>query len=54
MQYALLIYEDESVAPGGESPEMAQLMDEYNRFTKEISDEGVNKGGEALHGLVGP
>ena len=51
MQYAMLIYEDESVAPDRESLEMAQLMEEYNRFTKEISDEGVNKGGEALHGV---
>ena len=51
MQYALLIYEDETIAPQSDSPEMMQLMDAYSRFTSEITEEGVNKGGEALHGI---
>ena len=51
MQYAMLIYEDESVAPDRESAEMGRLMDEYASFTREISDAGAHKGGEALHGV---
>ena len=51
MQYALLIYEDESLALAPDSPEMAQLMQDYNGFTQEITSEGVNKGGEALHSV---
>ncbi len=49
MQYALLIYEDESAAPAPNSPEAEQIFQRYWSFTEDISKEGVNKGGEALH-----
>lgn len=50
MKYALLIYSDENEQPGPDSPEAAQMMDEYFAFTASINERGINVGGEALHG----
>lgn len=49
MQYALLIYDNESEAPAEDSPEGAEIFQRYWSFTEDITKEGVNKGGEALH-----
>jgi len=52
MQYALLIYDENTANPSPEPPDpaaWAKVMDEYNAFTKAITDAGINKGGEALH-----
>lgn len=49
MQYALLIYTDESLDPAPDSPEAAEIFQRYWSFTEDITNEGVNKGGEALH-----
>lgn len=47
MQYLLLIYGDETVRP---TAEQAQVMtDEYWTYTKQITEAGVYRGGDALH-----
>ncbi len=51
MKYALLIYTDESLAPAEGSPEFAEMYQAYYKFTEDITNEGVNLGGEALHGI---
>lgn len=51
MKYAILIYDENTASPSQEPPDpavMGQIMAEYNAFTKEITDAGVNLGGEAL------
>jgi hypothetical protein len=51
VQYALLIYDENTANPSPEPPDPAvwgQVMDEYNAFTKAITDAGIYKGGEAL------
>ena len=51
MKYALLIYDENTASPSPEPPDPAlwgQVMDEYNAFTKAITDAGVYRGGEAL------
>ena len=51
MQYALLIYDEQTANPSPEPPDPAvwgKVMEEYNAFTKAITDAGINKGGEAL------
>jgi hypothetical protein len=50
MKYAILIYDESTVNPDP-NPDPAlwgKVMAEYNAFTKEITDAGVNLGGEAL------
>ena len=50
MKYAILIY-DQNTATPDPNPDPATLgkvMDEYNAFTKAITDAGVYVGGEAL------
>ena len=49
MQYALLIYDNESAAPEPGSPEADEIFQRYMSFTQDITTEGVNKGGEALY-----
>ena len=49
MKYAALIYENESASPAEGSSEAEALFQRYWSFTQDISDEGVNDGGEALH-----
>ncbi len=49
MKYALLIYADESTAPAGDSPEMAELMKGYFEFSAEVQD--ITRGGDALLGV---
>jgi hypothetical protein len=49
MKYALLIYGDEARQPQEGSPEAAEVYQAYYSFTEDISKEGVNQGGEALH-----
>lgn len=49
MKYALLIYEDPTVAASQE--EMARMMEEYYKFTEAINARGINLGGEALAGV---
>ena len=48
MRYLLLIYTQE---PSGPVPEdvMAQEMEGYNAFSKEVRDRGLFEAGEALH-----
>lgn len=50
MKYAILIYDENSVNPDTNPDPAAwgQVMAEYNAFTKESTDAGVNLGGEAL------
>jgi hypothetical protein len=49
MQYALLIYDEES-ARGDASPEdMATVMKEYTAYSEWLQEKGWMKGGEALH-----
>jgi hypothetical protein len=49
MRYALLIYTDESTAAEAGSAESAQIYEAYRKFTEDITSEGINLGGEALH-----
>jgi len=52
MQYALLIYDENTANPSPEPPDPAvwgQVMEEYNAFTAAIREAGVHRGGEALH-----
>ncbi len=49
MKYALLIYSDPTVEASEE--EMAQVMDDYYKFTASINERGINLGGEALDGV---
>jgi hypothetical protein len=49
MRYALLIYTAEPTeAPPEEA--MKEEMDAYNAFTREVTERGAYKGGEALQG----
>jgi hypothetical protein len=51
VRYAILIYDENTANPSPEPPDPAvigQVMDEYNAFTKAITDAGVYLGGEAL------
>ena len=51
MKYALLIYDENTANPSPEPPDPAvvgQVMEQYNAFTKAITDAGVYLGGEAL------
>jgi len=51
MKYALLIYGDESLQPAEDTPEFGEMYQAYYKFTEDISTEGVNLGGEALHNI---
>ena len=51
MKYALLIYDENTANPSPEPPDPAMLgsvMEEYNAFTKAVTDAGIYHGGEAL------
>lgn len=51
MRYALLIVDAESGSPSPEPPDpavMAQVMEDYNRYTQMLRDRGAYLGGEAL------
>ena len=51
MKYAILIYDENTANPSPEPPDpamMGKIMAEYNAFSKELNDAGVNLGGEAL------
>lgn len=49
MRYALLIYTTQPTeAPSDEA--IQQEMDAYNAFTREVTERGAYKGGEALQG----
>ena len=48
MQYLLLIYNNESAAPGPASPEMAATIKDYGAFTESIQKSGHLKGSNAL------
>jgi len=50
MQYAALIYTAEAMDPKPGTPEGDAIFQRYWAFTQEITESGVNKGGEALHG----
>jgi len=46
MRYALLIY----VAPWESTPEQnTEVMEAYNAFSREVTEAGAMRGGEALH-----
>lgn len=51
MKYALLIYDDESMAVAPGTPESEEIMQRYWSLTGDINNEGVNKGGEALNSV---
>jgi hypothetical protein len=51
MKYALLIYEDESAQPAEGSDAFTEMYQGYYKFTEDITTEGVNRGGEALHNV---
>lgn len=51
MKYALLIYEDEAKAPEPGSEKGNEIFQRYWSFTQDITDEGINLGGEALHSV---
>ena len=51
MKYAILIYDENTANPSPEPPDpemWGQVMAQYNAYTKEMTDAGVNLGGEAL------
>jgi len=48
MQYLCLIYSSESSGPKPGTPEFAELIEEYQRFTKGITDNGMFVSGDAL------
>lgn len=50
MKYAILIYDENTVNPDPNPDPAAwgKVMAEYNAFTKELTDAGINLGGEAL------
>ena len=49
VKYALLIYVDESTAPAEGTDEFNATYQGYYKFTEDISNAGINRGGEALH-----
>jgi len=49
MKYALLIYADESTQEKQGTPEFDAMYQGYYKFTEDITSEGINLGGEALH-----
>jgi len=51
MKYALLIYGDEAVQEKEGTPEFDAMYQGYYKFTEDISSEGINRGGEALHNV---
>ena len=51
MKYALLIYRDEALAPAEGSDEFNEMYQAYYKLTEDISNSGVNRGGEALHNV---
>ncbi len=48
MKYALLIYADEQSEPAPDTPAGKQYFEDFMEYTKAITDEGINTGGEAL------
>ncbi len=48
MKYALLIYGSEAEYPAPDSAESREIFEAYMAFTNEISEAGINLGGEAL------
>lgn len=51
MKYALLIYDENTASPSPEPPDPAvwgKVMEDYNGFTRDLNEAGVNRGGEAL------
>jgi len=51
VKYAILIYDENTANPSPEPPDpavMGEVMAQYNAYTKEMTDQGVNLGGEAL------
>jgi hypothetical protein len=48
MQYALLIYNDESGFADMTETDGAAMMGEYGAYTQELSEAGAMKGGDAL------
>lgn len=51
MQYALLIYSDESTDPQPGTPEFDAFFKGYEDFTKEVQEKGLMKGGDALQSV---
>ena len=51
MQYALLIYQDESESAAPDSEDAQRIYGEYFAFTEKITNDGVYLGGEALVGV---
>ncbi len=51
MKYALLIYRDEALREDPGTPGFDEMMQGYYKFTEDITTEGINLGGEALHNV---
>ncbi len=51
MKYALLIYQDEATQEQEGTPEFDAMYQGYYKFTEDITNEGINRGGEALHNV---
>ena len=49
MQYALLIYGDESAAANVSPADTQQVMDDYWKYEAWLAEKGNKLGGEALH-----
>jgi hypothetical protein len=49
MQYAILIYSDETADAQVSKEELEAWMGEYNAYSRALAEAGVMKGGEALH-----
>jgi len=48
MQYLCLIYADDAKTPQPGTPDYAELLQEYQQFTKEVTDKGMMVSGDAL------
>ena len=51
MKYALLIYGDEATEEKEGTPEFDVMYQAYYKFTEDITNEAINRGGEALHNV---
>ena len=49
MQYAILIYGDQSAAANASPEETQQVMDEYWKYEAWLAERGTKVAGEALH-----
>jgi hypothetical protein len=51
VKYALLIYDENTANPSPEPPDPAvwgKVMEDYNAYSRDLNEAGINRGGEAL------